>query len=60
MPVAISTRESVLICYVVENGNDPCIIESSAHVELNDKNRDKVEFYKMNSYPAIGERALAK
>ena len=40
--------------------NDPSIIEKTTEVDLNDKNHNKVRFFKVNSMPAVGELLTAK
>ena len=41
--------------YVTNKFNDPSIIRNTAHVDLNDKNLDKVRFVKVNGMPAVRE-----
>ena len=55
-----SISQPVSKIYVDNKNNDRSICENTAHVDFKDGNLENVRFIKSNSYPAIGEHAIAK
>ena len=60
LPNPISITEPVSKIYVDNLFNDPSIIKSSAHIDLNDRNITNARFIQVNQLPQINSHLTAK
>ena len=60
LPDPISIRETCSTKYVDDLFNDPSIMKTTAHIDLNDKNITNARFIQVIQLPQIDSRLTAK
>ena len=60
LPAPISIREAASRNYVDNLFNDPSLVKSTAHIDLNDRNITNTRFIQVNQWPQIDSHLTPK